>query len=89
MTDTITIHGHEYHLTTDHSASSYGMPVLVDETGASYGPEDSLPGPENDPVEFIYEPASLTVCVAVGREEKLGLMDAAVARTFRRWAAGR
>ena len=27
-------------LSTDHSASSYGMPVLVNETGRAYGPLD-------------------------------------------------
>ena len=29
-----------YTLTTDHSASSYGQPVLVDETGRAFGPAD-------------------------------------------------
>jgi hypothetical protein len=34
----------DYYLTTDHSASSYGMPVLVDpSTGTAYGPADKLP----------------------------------------------
>lgn len=30
-------------LTTDHAASSYGIPVAVDETGKAYGPGDILP----------------------------------------------
>lgn len=31
-------------LTTEHSSSSYGIPVLVDEEGNAYGPSDILPG---------------------------------------------
>lgn len=33
----------EYRLTTDHAASSYGQPVLVDEDGEAYGVADVLP----------------------------------------------
>lgn len=33
----------EYRLTTEHAASSYGIPVLVDEEGNAYGPMDVLP----------------------------------------------
>lgn len=32
-----------YRLTTDHSASSHGIPVLVDSGGNAYGPGDTLP----------------------------------------------
>lgn len=33
-----------YRLTTDHAASSYGAPVLVDmQTGVAYGPADVVP----------------------------------------------
>ncbi len=32
-----------YTLTTDHSQSSYGMPVLVAPDGVAYGPSDKLP----------------------------------------------
>jgi hypothetical protein len=32
-----------YRLTTNHAASSYGQPVLVDEAGTAYGPNDILP----------------------------------------------
>ena len=35
-----------YRLTTDHSASSYGIPVLVDEQGEAYGACDRLPSGE-------------------------------------------
>jgi hypothetical protein len=31
------------HLTTDHSQSCYGIPVLVDQDGNAYGPGDTLP----------------------------------------------
>jgi hypothetical protein len=31
-------------LTTEHAASSYGVPVLVGEDGTAYGPADALPG---------------------------------------------
>jgi len=31
-----------WRLTTDHSASSYGQPVLVDPDGNAYGPGDIL-----------------------------------------------
>lgn len=31
-------------LTTDHSASSYGVPALVDSDGNCYGPADVVPG---------------------------------------------
>ncbi len=30
----------EWHLTTEHSQSSYGLPVLVDEKNNPYGPAD-------------------------------------------------
>lgn len=32
----------KYRLTTDHSASSYGIPVLVDDQNVAYGPADIL-----------------------------------------------
>ena len=32
-----------YELTTEHSASSYNIPVLVDDDGNPYGPGDVLP----------------------------------------------
>lgn len=32
-----------YKLTTEHAASSYGTPVLVDEDGVAYGAYDTLP----------------------------------------------
>jgi hypothetical protein len=35
-----------YRLTTDHSASSYGVPVLVGEDGEAYGVCDYLPSGE-------------------------------------------
>lgn len=31
-------------LTTDHPASSYGIPVMVDDDGNAYGPRDVVPG---------------------------------------------
>ena len=31
-----------YRLTTDHAASSYGQPVLVDDDGTAYGPADVI-----------------------------------------------
>lgn len=35
-----------YTLTTDHAASSYGMPILVGPDGTAYGPLDYLPNGE-------------------------------------------
>ena len=32
----------EWHLTTEHAASSYDIPVLVDPKGTAYGPGDLL-----------------------------------------------
>lgn len=37
-------------LTTDHPASHYGIPVLVDESGKAYGPTDPVNTPETDAV---------------------------------------
>lgn len=34
--------GRGWKLTTDHSASSYGIPVLVDRHGEAYGPADII-----------------------------------------------
>lgn len=34
-------------LSTDHAASSYGIPVLVDEGGNAYSPEDVMPSGES------------------------------------------
>ena len=31
-----------YVLTTEHPASSYGQPVLVDSSGQAYGPDDAI-----------------------------------------------
>lgn len=31
-------------LTTDHPASNYGIPVMVDAYGTAYGPRDVIPG---------------------------------------------
>jgi len=39
----------EWQLTDEHSASSYGIPVLIDWRGEAYGPEDSIPADELDP----------------------------------------
>ena len=36
-----------YTLTTDHAASSYRIPVLVDADGNAYGPSDTLPSGES------------------------------------------
>ena len=36
-----------YRLTCDHAASSYGIPVLVDEDGEAYGVCDHLPSGES------------------------------------------
>ena len=33
MDETLRIDGQDYHLTTDHATSSYGIPVLVAEDG--------------------------------------------------------
>ena len=37
---TVRFGGATYCLTTEHAASSYGVPVLVDEDGIAYGPAD-------------------------------------------------
>ena len=37
---TVQFCGATYCLTTEHAASSYGVPVLVDEDGIAYGPAD-------------------------------------------------
>lgn len=37
---------HNLQLTTEHSTSSYGIPVLVDENGNAYGPRDIVNGVE-------------------------------------------
>lgn len=44
----ISSQGHEITLTTEHSASSYGIPVALI-AGQSYGPGDMLPEPEPGP----------------------------------------
>lgn len=38
---------------TEHSASSYGIPVLVDECGNAYGHADSI-RPTDDPLGWIH-----------------------------------
>jgi hypothetical protein len=45
MTELVLHHfGRRYTLTTDRAESSYGMPVLVDESGQAYGPGDIVAG---------------------------------------------
>lgn len=40
----MTLDGCDYTLTTEHAASSYGVPVLIDvASGNAYGPADTLP----------------------------------------------
>ena len=46
-------------LTTEHSASSYGIPVAVVE-GQAYGPGDNIER-ANDPLPWLHEPAAQTV----------------------------
>lgn len=47
MEDTMTYtHNNRWTLTTDHAASSYGIPVLLIE-GVAYGPADRVPGLPN------------------------------------------
>jgi len=41
-----------YHLTTDHAASSYGQPVLVDNNGNAYGPDDICP--TGEPAKYYW-----------------------------------
>lgn len=43
----------EYRLTTEHSMSSYGIPVLVDTRGKAYGRGDTLP--DGRPAAEVYE----------------------------------
>lgn len=32
-----------YHLTTEHTSNNYGNPLLVDDDGKAYGPDELLP----------------------------------------------
>lgn len=81
------IWGHEYNLSTEHPASSYGLPVLVDEEGNAYGQADCLPDAEHI-IDWLCEPASTTVLVAVARDEKAGTISKEDAASFRQWAKG-
>ena len=38
MNESLRIDGHTYQLTTEHAASSYGIPVLVAQHGTALGP---------------------------------------------------
>ena len=58
--------GRDARITTEHAASSYGMPVLVID-GQAYGPGDILPNPPGDPLDFLHEPARVAVLVAKAR----------------------
>jgi len=48
-------HPRIYHVTTKHSASSYGMPVIVDKKGKVYGVFDTPPAQANDPLAWLKE----------------------------------
>ena len=54
-----------YTLTTNHSASSYGQPVLVDETGRAFGPADIVV-PESGKGFFAATTAADVVRAAYG-----------------------
>lgn len=43
----------EYKLTTEHAASSYNQPVLVDSDNNAYGPMDKLPDGREAGVEIL------------------------------------
>jgi len=43
-TKEFTLDGVTFALTTDHAASSYGVPVLVDAAGNAFGTMDVVPG---------------------------------------------
>lgn len=56
-------------LTTERAESSYGQPVAVlvggPNDGTAYGPADVFPSAiENDPLDWLTEPASRTVAAA-------------------------
>lgn len=40
-------------LTTDHPASSYGIPVLVDDDGNAFGPADVIPAFRVTAAEYV------------------------------------
>lgn len=70
-------------LTTNHAASSYGMPVAVDEEGNAYGPKDLVGG------QFDVDPDPrldwLTECcetMVASRANKAGMMDHHLVRKF-------
>ena len=48
-------------LTTDHTASSYGIAVLVDEHGNAYGPNDMMPALPGDPLPWMQESCGIAV----------------------------
>jgi hypothetical protein len=48
-------------LTTEHAASSYGIPVLVDEAGNAYGPDDKMPAIPGDPLAWLDETCAIAV----------------------------
>jgi len=54
------IAGQQIVLTTEHSASSYGVPVAI-VGGRAYGPSDVLPALQPDPLPWLREAASVTV----------------------------
>ena len=47
----------KYHVTTKHSASSHGIPVMVDSKGKAYGVADPLPVEKDDPLSWLKEEA--------------------------------
>ena len=72
METTITHDGISYTLTTNHSTSSYGQPVLVDADGVGHGPTDGIGEPYTD---IFGEPGQLTARMVVAHWAKSHMPD--------------
>ena len=65
-------------LTTNHSSSSYGMPVAIIR-GECYGPEDLMPWLASDPLGWMEQTVQMTVA---DRAYRLGMRDDPVIDRF-------
>jgi len=64
----------DWTLSTEHSASSYGIPVLLSPAGEAYGPADFM----IDDDDIVWTAAQ----VAARAAEKAGLLEHAMLRAF-------
>jgi hypothetical protein len=89
----LTFDGRAFVLTTDHAASSYSVPVLVDANGVAYGPRDAVfrDAPTGDGFADLFLSTELVTAttIVLGGHMDVAADDGTTRDTMRRRFFGR